>query len=360
VAFFLFTSLAAVNHALNVNVSSINQYRLMTNHKVSITRSLAVNYQQKIAALEGVKAVTYASWFGGYFQSEKNQLAVTAVEHQSYFTLFDEYQIPSEQLTRWQNTRTGVIIGQGIADKYGWKVGDQIPLSSSIWMNKQGSFSWQFVVSAIYQTSDSSVDDKRVFFQHAYFDKARAYAKYMVSWLSTSINQSADVEQVSALIDQNFANSNAPTRTVTEQVFIKEQTQQFVDMAMVIKVVLIAVFSTLLLIVCNTMMQISRERIHESAMMKALGFSSNKLIIQVYLESLFLLVLGAFSGSLLAGISLQFIKQSFAEFLPGIAIASQHYLVVFVVVVIAAIISSLFPALAIKRLVISKTLGAIA
>tara|TARA_R110001583_G_scaffold43548_1_gene138519 strand:+ start:8748 stop:9908 length:1161 start_codon:yes stop_codon:yes gene_type:complete len=360
IAFFLFTSLAAVNHALNVNVSGNNQYRLMTNHKISMTRSLPINYQQKMAALEGVEHVTYASWFGGFFQNEKNQLAMTAVSNENYFELFDEFLITSQQLEQWKKTRTGLIVGQKIADEFGWKVGDKIPLSSSIWMNKEGSFSWEFTVSGIYQVTDSSVDQERVFFQHAYFDEARAYAGYMVSWLSTGINEHADVDVVSKSIDALFANSNASTRTTTEQVFIKEQAQQFVDMAMVIKVVLVAVFFTLLLIVCNTMLQTNRERLNESAMMKALGFSSAMLIFQVYLESLLLLMLGAVSGCLLAVALMNEISVQFADFLPGIAITPTHYLNVIAITFIAAALCSFFPAISIKRLSISKTLGGIA
>lgn len=358
VAFFMFTALAGINHALTANVSSINQYRLITSHKISITRSLPINYRQKIAAIPGVEQVSYASWFGGFFQNEKNQIAITAVEHTSYFDLFDEYQIPKQQLAQWKKTRTGVVVGTALANKYGWKVGDNVPLSSSIWMNKSGSFSWEFVVSAIYQSSKQAGDNNKIFFQHAYFDKGRAYGKNSVSWLSTQITSHADAAQVSKLIDTLFSHSNSATRTTTEQVFVKEQAQQFVDMAMVINVVVIAVFFTLLLIVCNTMIQTSRERLNESAMMKALGFSSESIISGIYVESLFLLGLGALLGTLLASISLGFIKQAFADFLPGIYISPQHYITVFALVNIAAALCSLFPALAIKNIVISETLGA--
>ncbi|MFT7007333.1 MAG: putative ABC transport system permease protein [Colwellia sp.] len=357
VAFFLFTALAGINHALTASVSSINQYRLITSHKMSITQSLPINYRQKIAALPGIKQVSYASWFGGFFQNEKNQIAVTAVEQSSYFDVFDEYQIPEQQLTRWKNTRTGIIIGQALAKKYGWKIGDNVPLSSSIWMNKSGSFSWAFVVSAIYQNSKQAGDNKKVFFHHNYFDKGRAYAKNSLSWLSTEIVPQADVEQVSNAIDSLFAHSNNPTRTTTEQVFVKEQAQQLVDMAMVINVVVIAVFFTLLLIVCNTMIQTSRERLNESAMMKALGFSSSALIGGIYLESLLLLGLGAAVGTLLASVLLGFVKQAFGDFLSGIYISPQHYITVFAFVNIAAALCSFFPALTIKRIVISETLG---
>jgi len=358
VAFFLLTTLAGIDHALNASVSNSNQYRLMTSHKISITRSLPINYQQKVKALPGVEDATYVSWFGGYFQNEKNQLAMMAVDHQSYFTIFDEYQIPAEQLISWKNTRTGLVISQVIADKYGWEIGDKVPLSSSIWMDKNGSFNWEFIVSAIYQKQNSAVDSKRIFFQHLYFDKARAYSGNMASWLSTQIKTDADSTHVSKAIDKLFMNSDASTRTTTEQVFIKEQAQQFVDMAMVIKVVLVAVFFTLLLIVCNTMIQVNRERINETAMMKAIGFSSASLVKQVYLESLLMMALGATLGSLLATMTLSQVQQQFADFLPGIAIDPFHYLTVLILVIAASGLCSIFPAITIKKLIISESLGA--
>ena len=357
VAFFLFTILAGINHALTASVSSINQYRLITSHKISMTRSLPINYQQKIAALPGVEQVSYASWFGGFFQNEKNQIAVTAVEHNSYFELFDEYQIPEQQLAQWKKTRTGIIIGKALSEKYGWQVGDKVPLNSSIWMNKNGSFNWEFVVSGVYQSAKGAGDNKKIFFQHAYFDKGRAYARNSISWLSTKIAPQTNVEQVIQSIDDLFIHSNSPTRTTTEQVFVKEQAQQFVDMAMVINVVVIAVFFTLLLIVCNTMIQTVRERLNESAMMKALGFSAALLIRGIYLESLLLLSLGAALGSLVASVLLVFVQQAFGDFLPGIYISSIHYFTVFALVNVAAAFCSFFPAITIKNIVISETLG---
>jgi len=358
VAFYLFSILAGINHALTTNVSSDNQYRLMTSHKISLARSLPVNYQQKISVIPGVDSVSYASWFGGFFQDESNQLAVLAVDHNSYFDIFDEYDIPKIQLEQWKITRTGLVVGQAIANKYGWKLGDKVPLSSSIWMNREGAFTWYFTVAAIYQSTDNATDEKRIFFQHAYFDKSRAYARNMVSWLIPKVQVDADLNSVSEQIDALFVNSNGATRTTTEQVFIKEQAQQFVDMAMVIKVVVIAVFFTLLLIVCNTMVQTNRERLNESAMMKALGFSSAFLVTQVYLESVLLLALGAFFGCTLALLSLVYVRELFVDFLPGIAIAPSHYLTVTVLVLLAAALCSLLPAITLKGLTISHSLGA--
>ena len=358
VAFYLFFILAGVNYALTQNIASNNQYRLNTSHKISLTRSLPIHYQQKIAAIPGVEQVSYVSWFGGFYQDESQQFAMFAVDHKSYFELFDELSISKQQLKHWQATRTGVVIGEGLAKAYGWQVGDKITINSSIWMNKQGVFAWPFTVAAIYQVEQSNISDKQIFFQHAYFDEARAYSRNTVSWFTPKVLANANREMVINAIDRLFDNSAAATRTTSEQVFIKEQVQQFGDMTLVIKVVVAAVFFTLLLIVCNGMMQANRERICESAMMKALGFSSGYLIWQTYLESLLLVTLGALLGCLLAQLTLVYVAELLAEFLPGVTLVSQHYWQVLGLVVFTAIAASLVPSFKLIRLHISKALGA--
>ena len=358
VAFFLFTTLAGIDHALTASIDNSNRFRLMTSHKISLTRSMPVNYGQKIAQLPGVEKVAYATWFGGFFQNEQHQLAVTAVSAENYFSLFPEFQIDNKSLKDWQNNRIGLVVGQTIADKYQWQVGDRIPLKSSIWMNKQGSFTWDLVLEAIYQGREEATDTGKVFFHHEYFDRARAYSRNTAGWFSTQVSPLANVDRVSQDIDQLFANDVEATRTTTEQVFVKEQAQQFVDMAKIIKWVLAAVFFTLMLIVCNTMILALRERLNEIAMMKALGFSSFELSEQIFIESLFLLALGAMAGTLLAKACLVQVKGSLAEFLPGIGIQPEHYLIVVLLVVCCAVFCSLAPAYSIKKLIISDTLGA--
>ena len=358
VAFYLFFILAGVNHALTQNTGGNNQYRLNTSHKISLTRSLPIHYQQKIAAIPGVEQVSYVSWFGGFYQDESQQFAMFAVDHKSYFELFDELSISKQQLKHWQATRTGVVIGEGLAKAYGWQVGDKVTINSSIWMNRKGVFAWPFTVAAIYHVEQSNISDKQIFFQHAYFDEARAYSRNTVSWFTPKVSTDADREMVINAIDGLFDNSAAATRTTSEQVFIKEQVQQFGDMTLVIKVVVAAVFFTLLLIVCNGMMQANRERMSESAMMKALGFSSGFLIWQTYLESLLLVFLGALLGCLLAQLTLVYVAELLADFLPGVTLVSHHYWQVLGLVVFTAIAASLVPSFKLIRLQISKALGA--
>ena len=358
VAFFLFTLLSGIITALTLSISSGNQFRLISTHKTSITHSLPLNYQTKIESLDGVDKVTYASWFGGFFKNEKNQLAQFAVESGSYFDVFPEYQVEKSQLQNWKRNRVGILIGQKIADKYQWQVGDKVPIQSSIWANNDNSFVWEFEVMGVYQAPDVATDDSRVFFHHRYFDEYRGYMRNMTSWFTTQLSQSAKPDELTHSIDGLFLNSSFETRTTTEQVFMKEQAQQFADMSQLIKLVVSAVFFTLLLIACNTMIQSIRERMGEIAMMKAIGFSSYQLIKTTFYESLVMLSLGGLSGTLLATISLGLVRQRFAEFLPGITVLTEHYGVVCIYIVLFAMTCTFFPALRIKRLAISDTLGA--
>jgi putative ABC transport system permease protein len=358
VAFFLFTALAGIDHALNSSVANSNQFRLMTRHKISMTHSLPINYLQKIQSVDGVELVSYTSWFGGFFQNESQQLSVFAVNSDNYLALFPEYLLSPTEHQAWQKNRVGLLVSARVAQQYHWQIGDRVPLSSSIWMNKQGNFSWDFVVSGIYQTKDLGINDSSLFFHHAYFDENRAYASYAVSWFSILIGPNADSDIVNASIDASFENSSAATRTSTEQVFLKQRTQQFVDMAALLKLILAAVFFTLLLIVCNTMAQAMRERQQELAIMQAMGFSVWYLLYQLLLESGLLIALGALLGSALATGSLHFLQYLLRDYLPGIALDPTHYLWLLLMVLVVSLLCCLFPAIAVKRASIASVLGA--
>ncbi|MFC3096080.1 ABC transporter permease [Alteromonas sediminis] len=357
IAFFLYTAYSGINTALTASVTEANQLRLNSSHKVSLTRGLPVSYKQKMRSIEGVTSVSYASWFGGYVKDETQQISVFAVDHESYFQMHPEYALDAEQLTRWQKQQTGILVGQKLADNFGWKVGDKVPISTSIWMNRDGHFTWFFTVSAIFQGNSPSVNDNQAFFHHQYFDEARAFGRYEANWFIPQIDKTANAAKVSLDIDAFFENAVEPTRTSTEQVFKKEQTQQFADMAMILRLAVIAVFFTLLLIVCNTMMQVIRERRRETAIMKTSGFSSSYLIILLFLESLLLFGSGAFLGGLVGFIALDQLQYLFSDFLPGISLSPNLFIEMALMIALGAIISSVFPAITLAASSITSDLG---
>ncbi len=357
IAFFLFTVLSGISSGLTSSITASSPLRLMTTHKISITKSLPVKYMKQIGTLGQVEIVSYASWFGGFYQNEKNQLAQIAIDSENYFEIYPEYILQSDTLTSWKRNRIGLIIGPAIAEKYNWQVGDKVPISSSIWMNNDNSFSWEFEISGIYQTKNVNTDINQVFFHHKYFDEYRGYMRYATSWFSTKLKPGVDINEASLKIDKLFSNSASETRTTSEQVFMEERTQQLLDMSMLLKVVLIAVFFTLLLITSNTILLSIHERMNELAMMKALGFSSSELTTNTFLESIMIFSIGGITGAILATLSIVLIQYELAEFLPGIQVPYEHYLSVIICILIFGIICTLIPAYQIKQLAISKMLG---
>ncbi|KNC67238.1 hypothetical protein AC626_12050 [Pseudoalteromonas rubra] len=222
--------------------------------------------------------------------------------------------------------------------------------------NTTSSFTWEFEVTGIYQTDAAETNQQMIFMRHDYLDENRGYGRYYVSWLVAKLSRGANADGVSHAIDKVFENSTAETRTTTEQVFVKEQAQQFVDLSWILKLVVLAVFFTLLLIASNSMSQSIRERMNELAVMKSLGFSSGKLIASVYMEALLIIFVGAASGVLIAAFGLDVVQQKLATFLPGIHIQASHYVQIVVMIFSLALICCVSPALSIYRLTISKAL----
>lgn len=359
VAFFLFTVSSAINTALEASGTYSNQYRLMTTHKISIATALPIRYDSKIEALENVEKVTYASWFGGFFRDETNPLEAIAVEPDSYQAIYPEYIISEDGKANWKRLKSGMVVGRVLAEQHQWDVGDKVPIQSTIWINNDsGSFTWEMEVAAIYDTVTADTSKSMLFLRHDFFDDTRGYGRYDASWLVTKARTGSDIDAVSRQIDEMFTNSEAATRTTTEQVFIKEQAQQFVDMSWVLRFVVLAVFFTLLLIASNSMSQSVRERMNELAVMKSLGFSSDFLITLIYIESLYIILTGAVLGVIAAIICIDLIQEQFAALLAGIHIDPLIYWEVGGVAILLAAICTLMPGWRVWGLSISSTLGA--
>lgn len=358
VAFFLFTVSSAINTALDASGTDSNQYRLMTTHKISIATALPIHYESEIKALDKVDNVTYISWFGGFFRDETNPLEAIAVEPNSFQAIYPEYLISEDGKANWKRLKSGMVVGRTLAEQYQWDVGDKVPIQSTIWINNgSGSFIWEMDVAAIYDPATADTSKSMLFLRHDFFDDARAYGRYYASWLVAKARTGSDTDAVSRQIDEMFINSEAATRTTTEQVFIQEQAQQFVDMSWVLRFVVLAVFFTLLLIASNTMSQSVRERMNELAVMKSLGFSSDLLITQVYIEIMYIVITGAALGVISAIICIDVIQEQFAALLAGIHIDPVTYWKVAGISVLLAAICTLTPGWRIWGLSISNTVG---
>ena len=182
VAFILYGYLAAIARAMDQGVSLAGADRLIVRHRVSITQPLPENYQRRILSIPGVQAAAHASWFGGIYQDPRNFFAQMAIIPEEYLDLYPEFLLPEDQRLAFIRTRTGAIAGRRLAQKYGWKIGDRIPLQATVWVRKNGETNWDFELVGIYDGAEEGTDTTNFYFHYDYLDEARAFGEGLVGW----------------------------------------------------------------------------------------------------------------------------------------------------------------------------------
>ena len=297
-AFLLFGMLDAVRTAFDSGSKSVvGVDRLITASRYSIIQSLPQALQSRIAGVPGVRDVAYANWFGGIYQDPKNFVFSYAVSP-NYLDVYPEIRLTPEQRKAFDNTRTGVVIGPVLAKKYGWKVGDKIPLQSTIFPQKNGDKTWQFDIVGIFSVAEGAANglDQLFLLHWKYFDEANLYARHEMGWYVDRLADPNAADSVAKAIDAISANSDHETKTQTEQAFSASFAKQLGDIGLIVTAIMGAVFFTLILLTGNTMAQAVRERTSELAVLKTIGFSSPGVLGMVLAESVLLLVLGGAIG----------------------------------------------------------------
>src|SRR5664280_3370096 len=292
VAFILFGFLMAIKQALAGGVSMTRQDRLVVRHKVSIIQMLPESYKARMARIPGVALATHQTWFGGIYQDPKNFFMQNPVVPEEFLDMHPEVILSPEQKKAWLETRTGAIVGRKTADRFHWKIGDKVPIQSSIWAKQDGSRVWQFDIAGIYEGKDKNTDTTPLFFHYDFFDEARQYGKGQVGWYSIRVRDPAQAVEIAKLVDQEFENSSAETKTEPEGAFVQAWVSQIGNIVLIVAVILCAVFFTILLVTGNTMAQAVRERTGELGVLKAIGFTNGKIVALVLAESCLLTVLG--------------------------------------------------------------------
>jgi putative ABC transport system permease protein len=302
-AFVLFGLLDAVRTSFGqVGQSAVGASRLQTGSKLSFIQTLPKSLEEQIARVDGVKMVTYANWFGGAYQDPHNQVFSFAVPP-NYLDLYTEVSVTDAERKAFKETRTGALVGEQLAQRFHWKVGDHVPLQSTIFPDRQGSKNWQFDIVGILHASDKKSGgffDQMFLLNWKYFDDTTPYNQGQVGWYVTQVVDVNQADRVVKGIDALSANSDHETRTQTEQAASASWIKQLADIGLIVGSIMGAVFFTLMLLSGNTMMQAVRERNSEIAVLKTIGFSGQSVLAMVLAESVLLLVLGGVVGLLLA------------------------------------------------------------
>jgi len=354
VAFLLFGILQTMRAALTGGADLAGVDRLMTTHKVSLIQPLPESYLTRVRGLDGVRVATSQDWFGGVYQDDRNQLVAIAVDGPSFLDVYPELKLPPDQRAAWLGDQRGAIIGSLLAKRYGWKVGDTIPMRSSIYSNSDGSQSWPMIVSGIYESTNG--DLSTLYFHHKYLDESRKFGRGEIGWIVLRIQNPDDAAKMAAKVDALFANSSTETKTATEKAFAQAFANQMGNIGALVTAVASAVFFTMLLVIANTMGQSVRERTNELAVMKTLGFSSTSVTALVIGESLLITLLGAAIGLIIASLASVSLGQALQNFFPALGMPSTTFAVGFGLALLLGVIASALPATQAWRLKIVEAL----
>ncbi len=359
-AFLLFGMLDATRAAFSSGDSVIGVDRLVTTSRYSIIQSLPSSLGARIAAVPGVATVGSANWFGGIYQDPKNFVLSFAVSD-NFLDIYREIELPVEQRKAFDATRTGAVVGEPLAKRFGWKVGDKIPLQSTIFPQRNGDKTWPFDIVGIYKAAPGAANgtDQQFFFHHKYFQEANAFQGIgtTVGWYIVKLTSPDRADAVAKAIDALSANSDHETKTQTEQAFNASFAKQLGDIGLIVSAIMGAVFFTLILLTGNTMAQAVRERTNELAVLKTIGFSSRSVLCMVLAEGVLLLLLGGILGLALAGVVVPIVAKGSGGMLNLPPLGSQTWVLGIVLMLVIGALVGLLPAIRAMRLNIVDALA---
>jgi putative ABC transport system permease protein len=299
VAILAFCLLRTVVEAWYLGVAAASPDRLVTRNAVSLIFPLPIAYRQRILQTAGVSKVGYGNWFGGVYVDERQFFPRMAVGPDYFFNVYPEFILPREQLNAFWRQRNAAIAGRKIVAKYGWRLGDTIPMTGNIYPGE-----WQFVLTGIYRGASKTTDETQFFFRWDYLNEKVKQTSPLradrVGWYVVQIDHPPQAAEVSRSIDALFKNSPAETLTETEKAFQMGFVAMTEAIVIAVRVVSFVVIGVILLVLANTMAMTARERMAEYAVLKTLGFGKGFLSVMITGESVTIAVFGGFLGILLA------------------------------------------------------------
>jgi putative ABC transport system permease protein len=348
VVFTLYGFLVAIEAAFGMGVELAGAERLIMTHRMSIIQLLPESYLERIRATPGVVDACHQTFFGGIYQDARNFFMQMPVDPECILRMYPEFVLPEAQKKAWLADRQGAIVGRETAEKFGWKVGDRIPIQATIWRKKDNTAGWEFNLDGIYDGVEQGTDKTQFFFHYKYFDEARLFGEGNVGWYVIRIANASKSAPIGAALDVQFANSPAETKTTTEKAFVQAFANQVGNIALIVRSIIAMAIFIILLVTANTMAESVRERTSELAVLKTLGFTDGRVLALVLVESCLIAGVGGFLGLAVAGAIVPRIPTG--SMLPKLYVPTGSLGLGIALVFGLGLVSGLFPALRAMRL----------
>jgi putative ABC transport system permease protein len=340
VALFLFAFLGVIRDSFARGADVAGADRLVVINRTSIINPIPLADRDKILRIPGVASITHDNWFGGTYIDEKNFFPQFVIDPENQRQVFPELIVPDDQWKTFVADRQGAIVGADLVKRFGWKIGDRIPIKTTLY----GGGSWEFNIDGIYHGKSPKDDQTQFWFQWDYFEeRVPDRVKGQVGWYTLRVKSVDDAVPVAKAIDAEFANSPFETRTQTESAFAANWVKQFGNISFLILAIGTVVFFTLLLVTGNTMAIAVRERTSELAVLKAIGFSDLSVLFFVLAESLVIAIIGGLIGLGLAILAIPVLANALNGRLPALVLTPDVLGFGLLTALLVGVISGLLP-----------------
>jgi len=349
-ALFLFASLRTVVTTIGAYSQWGSARRLVTTNATGIVFPLPLAYANRLRAVQGVDAVSWANWFGGRYGDGKRFFANFAVDAESYLDMYPEIVLPPDQREAFLREKSSAVVGVRLLDIFGWRLGQDVTLQGTIFPGD-----WTFTIRGVYTVSDPLINDDMLLFHHDLLDE-RTGRQGFAGWYVLRIAHPDEAGQVGKTVDDLFRNSSSPTKTGTEQQFNSSFATMWGNVGLLMNTIGLAVVFAILLVTANAMMMSARERTGEIAVLKTIGFTDRMLFGLTMLEAGAITLIGAVLGLGAAKALYKGTNFNAAGFLPGFDVTVGTLLTGLGIALVLMLASGLVPAVRAARLPVVQAL----
>lgn len=357
VGFFVYGLVTSFGSAITSHADISATDRLVAVNRVSMTQPLPYAYVQRIGQIAGVKRVAPAIWFSGFYRDPRNEIAVVAVDPEAWLDTYPELVASLEERAAFVRDRTGILVGERMAKRLNWKVGDRVPIGSNFWTQSDGSNTWMVTVRGIYRGADARANADRAYVHYAYLDESRVFMNGLVQQITVQTVSPAQNDNVIRAIDSMTANSSYETETSVESAVRLAMVAQIGNVSLILNLVMMAAFASILLIVGNAMMMAVRQRTKEIGILKTIGFEVRHVAGLVLGETLLLSLVGAAIGTGLAAMGVTLLVTPLRSITPTLNFAPMTALAALGIALALGLVAGLTPTWSAVRLRLVDALG---